>query len=67
MNGVKSTFEYAPVTEMFLNYDFIVIAETHFKKREKVPEGFHLVCRSKQINMNHGVGGVAVYRNCQPG
>ena len=63
INGVKSKFEFAPVIELFLKYDFILISETHFKKREKIPDGFNLVCRSKQINMDYGVGGVAVYRN----
>ena len=63
INGVKSKFEYSPVADLFLKYDFIIISETHFKQRVKVPNGFNLVHKSKQINMKYGVGGVAVYHS----
>ena len=63
INGVKSKFEFAPVKELFLTYDFIIISETHFKTRIKIPEKFTLVCKSRPINLDFGVGGVAVYRN----
>ena len=65
MNGVKNKFFDEEVKAFLKKFDIVVINETHFNERIKLPDGFIFEGRSKKIESKSPRGGVALYRNTQ--
>lgn len=63
INGIKQKFQSAEVQELFKLYDIVIISETHLNIRDKCPNDFVFIGRSKPIESLTPRGGVAVFRN----
>ena len=53
------------IINLFLEYDIIVLCESHFNVRITCPEGFVFSGRSKPVESKRPRGGVVVYTNKQ--
>ena len=62
MNGVKEKFKTEEVSKLMDKMDLIIIMETHFGIRTRCPEGFEIICRSKEVESKRPGGGVALYK-----
>ena len=63
INGVKNKFLSENVKNILIQYDIVVLSETHFNIRMKCPEGFYIVGRSKAAETKKPRGGVAVFKS----
>ena len=63
INGVKNKFLDEEIQKFLKRFDIVLINETHFNDRIKLPEGFIFEGRSKKIESKYPRGGVALYRN----
>ena len=61
----KNKFFDEEVQTFLKKFDIVVINETHFNERIKLPDGFIFEGRSKKIESKSPRGGVALYRNTQ--
>lgn len=62
IDGVKQKFDLDEVKQLFENFDLLIINETHFNIRLKVPSNFQFICKSKPIHVKSARGGVAIYK-----
>ena len=65
INGVKNKFLEEEVQTFLKKFDIVLINETHFNERIKVPEGFIFEGRSWKIESKSPRGGVVLYRNTE--
>ena len=63
INGVKNKFKADGVKNLIKDINILIIVETHFNIRQKCPENFYLVGRSKMIPSEKPRGGIALYKN----
>ena len=62
---MKNKFLDEEVQTFLKIFDIVLINETHFNERVKVPDGFIFEGRSKKIESKIPRGGVALYRNTE--
>ena len=62
MNGIKDKFLSENVCTLFTNKDLLIVSETHFGVRHKVPDKFVMVARSKPLASKNLRGGVIIYK-----
>ena len=62
INGIKDKFLSENVCTLFTNKDLLIISETHFGVRHKVPDKFVMVARSKPLAFKNLRGGVIIYK-----
>ena len=62
LNGIKRKFSSEYVHDILKKFDIVVISESHLNIRDKCPEEFMFIGRSKPIKSEKTRGGVALYR-----
>ena len=62
INGVKNKFMLSDFKDIVRNVDIVIILETHFNIRDKCPENYLLVERSRTVESKKDRGGVAIYK-----
>ena len=65
MNGIKEKFLSNDVKNLVTKSDVLIITETHFGVRHKVPDKFEFVARSKPLPSKNLRGGVIVYKKAE--